>query len=128
VETATVPAARLDEIANGWKQRFDAYLGDIQRRMGTGEASTEEADTIVNLERTVLLYDLMMGELLETDPGDATELDSGASLKALSRRLTARCRHDAPTLHAALAYTHARGNLRRQWDGRAWRWGWVDQL
>ncbi|MEE4609333.1 MAG: radical SAM protein [Desulfobacteraceae bacterium] len=128
VETASVPAARLDEIAGGWKERFDAYLGDIQRRMATGTASADEADTIVNLERTVLLYDLMMGELLETDPGDATESDSAAALGALSRRLAARCRHDAPTLHAALTFTQTQGNLRRQWDGRAWRWGWVDQL
>ncbi len=128
VETATVPAARLDEIAGGWKDRFDAYLGDIQRRMGTGEASADEADTIVNLERTVLLYDLMMGELLETDPGDAAQLDSTSSLDALSQRLAARCRHDAPTLHAALAYTHAQGNLRRQWDRNVWRWQWVDGI
>jgi hypothetical protein len=128
VETATVPAARLDEIAGGWKQRFDTYLGDIQRRMGTGEASADEADTIINLERTVLLYDLMMGELLETDPGDAAQFNSTSSLDALSQRLATRCRYDAPTLHAALSFTHDQDNLRRQWDGKAWRWRWVDEL
>ncbi len=128
VETASVPAARLDEIAGGWKQRFDAYLGDIQRRMGTGEASADEAETIINLERTVLLYDLMMGELLETDPGEAGETDAAASLDALSRRLAGHCRYDAPVLEAALAFTHARGNLRQVKDAHAWRWQWVDGL
>ena len=128
VETATVPAARLDEIAGGWKERFDTYLGDIQRRMGTGEASADEAATIVNLERTVLLYDLMMGELLENDAGEAQNLDPATSLEALSRRLAARCRHGAPAIHAALAYTHAQGNLRRQRDESVWRWRWVDRL
>ena len=128
VETATVPAARLDEIAGGWKERFDTYLGDIQRRMGTGEASADEAETIVNLERTVLLYDLMMGELLETDAGEAQDPDPATSLEALSRRLAPRCRYDAPTLQAALAFTHDHGNLRRQRDGHVWRWQWVDGL
>ncbi len=128
VETATVPAARLDEIAGGWKERFDAYLGDIQRRMGTGEASADEADTILNLERTILLYDLMMGELLETDPGDAREVEPAASLKDLSRRLAGRCRYDAPTLQAALTHTHSQGNLRRCRDCGTWRWRWVEQL
>ena len=128
VETATVPAARLDEIAGGWKERFDAYLGDIQRRMGTGEASTDEADTIINLERTILLYDLMMGELLETDPGEAEGTDPAAFLEGLSRRLFGRCRHEASAIHAALVHTEAQGNLRRCWDGSVWRWQWVDRL
>ena len=128
VETATVPAARLDEIAGGWKERFDAYLGDIQRRMGTGEASADEADTILNLERTILLYDLMMGELLETDPGEVQDAETTASLEGLSRRLAARCRYDAPTLHAALTFTHQQGNLHQRRDGNAWRWQWVDGL
>jgi hypothetical protein len=96
--------------------------------MGTGEASADEADTIINLERTVLLYDLMMGELLETDLGDAAQFNSTSSLDALSQRLAARCRYDAPTLHAALSFTHDQDNLRRQWDGKAWRWRWVDEL
>ncbi len=128
VETASVPAARLDEIAGGWKERFDAYLGDIQRRMGTGEASQDEADTIINLERTVLLYDLMMKELIETDPGESEGADAAASLENLSRRLAARCRYDAPALHAALAYTHANGNLRRCRDGGTLCWRWVERL
>ena len=128
VETASVPAARLDEIAGGWKERFDAYLGDIQRRMGTGEASADEADTIINLERTILLYDLMMGELLETDPGDAHEVEATASLEGLSQRLATRCRYDAPTLHAALTHTHGQGNLCYCRDTNARRWRWVDQL
>jgi anaerobic magnesium-protoporphyrin IX monomethyl ester cyclase len=128
VETDTVPAARLDAIAGGWKQRFDAYLGDIQRRMGTGDARADEAAIIDNLERTVLLYDLMMGELLETDAGDDRDFDPASSLEALGRRLAARCRYDAPTLCAALAFTHARGNLRRHRDGQIWRWRWVDAL
>jgi anaerobic magnesium-protoporphyrin IX monomethyl ester cyclase len=60
VETPTVSREMFDEFIIGWEKIYDEHLEEIGRRMKTGEASEEEASQIINLERTVLVYDRMM--------------------------------------------------------------------
>jgi anaerobic magnesium-protoporphyrin IX monomethyl ester cyclase len=60
VETPTVSLEMFDEFIIGWEKIYDEHLEEIGRRMKTGEASEEEASQIINLERTVLVYDRMM--------------------------------------------------------------------
>ncbi len=64
-ETATVDQMTLDDVVIEWEQKFDEWLGDIKSRMGTGGATEEEARMLTGLEHTVLIYDLMMGRIIE---------------------------------------------------------------
>jgi hypothetical protein len=65
VETPSVSRQMLDDIVMNWENNFNRYLGAIAERMAAGEASEEEAWPLVNLERTMLYYDLMMKSIIE---------------------------------------------------------------
>jgi anaerobic magnesium-protoporphyrin IX monomethyl ester cyclase len=65
VETPSVSRQMLDAIVIRWENDFNRYLGLVAERMAAGEASEAEAWPLVNLERTVTIYDLMMENALE---------------------------------------------------------------
>ncbi len=65
VENGGIRPAILDKVASGWMERFDLWLGDVEKRMAEGTARPDEADQLINLKHTVLVYDLMMGRLIE---------------------------------------------------------------
>ena len=65
VETPAVSRKMLDDIVIQWENDFNRYLGLVAERMAAGEASEEEAWPLVNLERTVAIYDMMMENALE---------------------------------------------------------------
>jgi len=67
VETPDVSQNMMNAIVMEWEDDFNRQLGRIADRIKSGEASESEAYTLINLERTVLLYDLMMNQILETD-------------------------------------------------------------
>lgn len=116
--------ARLDAIADGWQARFIDYLADIQQRMQTGAASDDEAAQIHNMNRTVILYEMMMGEMLAevtTAAGDGLT----ALAQAVAPRLPA---FDAGTIHAALQHAWEGGGLRRLAENGRVRWSWIDIL
>ena len=101
--TPTVPsprprpstATRSTSIAVEWEDRFNRYLGDIQERMQKGEASADEAHQLTNLERIVLVYDLMMKTVIEqtgTWP-DREATNAAGLLDGLIRRVDAATQH-----------------------------------
>ena len=55
----------LDEIATEWKDEYDGYLEDIKNRLKKGQATPDEIWELKNLERFVLIYDLMMKNVIE---------------------------------------------------------------
>jgi hypothetical protein len=68
----------LDAIAIEWETAFNRYLGEIKERMLSGAAGADEAQQLINLERIVVVYDLMMKQVIENagcwkaDGADAT--------------------------------------------------------
>lgn len=66
VETSSVSRKMLDDIVINWENDFNKYLGLLAERIASGEASVDEAWPLENLERTVLLYNLMMENSLES--------------------------------------------------------------
>jgi anaerobic magnesium-protoporphyrin IX monomethyl ester cyclase len=116
--------ARLDAIAEGWQGRFLDYLADIQRRMQSGDASPEEAAQIHNMNRTAILYEMMMGDMLA---GVGTPREEG--LAALARVVAPRLpRFDLPAIQAALQQAWDVGGLRRQNGSGPARWFWQETL
>jgi radical SAM superfamily enzyme YgiQ (UPF0313 family) len=110
VENSGIRSEVLDEVASGWMRRFDLWLGDVENRMARGEARPDEIDQVVNLKRTVLTYDLMMGSLLEqygSLPPEAGSLPDTDRLAQLAATLAGFVQNPpeeiADTLNRALA-------------------------
>ena len=119
VDTGAVTPEALDEIVVGWKKRFDAWLGDVESRMATGEATADEAAQLVNLKRTVLTYDLMMDRSLEKFGGSG---NGAASLSRLADTLSVTTGHSIAALADALGDLFDRDLIKRNSGG----WSWVD--
>ncbi len=85
VETSSVSQDMLNETVMEWEKKFDERLGKIKRLMERGEATKEEAWQLQKLEHTVLIYDLMMGRVLEEKGfwNHKDKTDSGDALKKL---------------------------------------------
>ena len=65
VETPAVNSRVLNEIVIDWENEYNQLLADIKERMQKKEASDEDAQQVINLERIVLIYDLMMKNEVE---------------------------------------------------------------
>jgi hypothetical protein len=125
-ETATVDCERLDRIAADWEGRFTRYLGDIRDRMGLGRATAEETHQLTNLERIVLVYDLMMARTVERV--GAWRGPREGALGELVRRVQREFPAKAATAAEALAKTADRGDLVCEAAGGTVRWRWQDAI
>jgi hypothetical protein len=131
VETPTVSRKMLDEIVIDWQNEYHAYLADIRERMQRGEASPAESWQLTNLERIVLVYDLMMKGVVEKY-GSWPEPDCFESDEALLNQLAGRIMHttdcNKETLADTLLYALQQGDLMRVRKNGRIRWKWVDYL
>ena len=133
IETPEVTRDQLNDIVIQWEGDFNAYLGSIAERMASGEASPEEAWPLVNLEHTVRIYDLMMGQLIETAGSWQTLLpkDSPADslLFELIGRLASLTGIDSEKLRSTLAHAVACDHLRYTLkDNGGIQWKWTDEI
>jgi anaerobic magnesium-protoporphyrin IX monomethyl ester cyclase len=131
VETAGVKKACMDAIVASWEQRFEAWLGDLKRKREAGGADPAEIRPLENLERTVLIYDLMMTAALEekgrwpvTDPPPSRD----RALGTLAGRVAAKVSHPVPAIRAALDRAEKEGNLTGRIRNGEISWHWVDRL
>ncbi|MCP3951403.1 MAG: B12-binding domain-containing radical SAM protein [Desulfobacterales bacterium] len=127
VKNAGIQPEVLDKVAADWMQRFDLWLGDVEKRMATGQAQPDEVAQVVNLKRTVLIYDLMMGRLVEAHgnwPLAAEVLSESARIDELAETLAPHVKNPSAeivdTLHhalqsGALAWEVAKGEKRLRW-------------
>jgi radical SAM superfamily enzyme YgiQ (UPF0313 family) len=131
VETQAVDRQMLDNIVIKWEDEYNQLLGDIKQRMQTDEASDEEVYQLTNLERIVLVYDLMMQNAVEQKgywPYDGLPLNPEGSLTILSGRIGATVDTEPQLLYDTLSHALRQGNLAyTQSDGTV-RWQWVDFL
>jgi radical SAM superfamily enzyme YgiQ (UPF0313 family) len=131
VETPTVTPKMLDEIVIEWKNDFDEWLGEIKRHMETGEATEDEVSLLTNLERTVLIYDLMMGRIIEEKGAwrnNGKPFAGPDALKTLVDRVTRSTRHQSENVSSSLASAIEHGNLTYEENHGTVRWKWVDYI
>ncbi|MEJ5357947.1 MAG: radical SAM protein [Desulfobacterales bacterium] len=126
-ETEAAPAALLETVARDWEGRFQKYLAEIGRRRDEGKAGEQERRTLENLERIVLLYELMMGEAVE-GAGSWELPDGGDPLAGLLERVGSSFAGDRNKLAAALSSAFGRGDLECVREGRAVRFRWRESL
>ncbi len=131
VETPAVNRQMLDAIAADWQNEYNGYLEDIKNRMQKGQATADEIWEVTNLERIVLIYDLMMQNVVEekgswqTGKNPLSETDLLVTLVNRIKDTTAGKPED---LHSALQYAVSQGNLTAEVEGKSVRWRWVDYL
>jgi radical SAM superfamily enzyme YgiQ (UPF0313 family) len=132
VETPAVNQKTLDNIVVKWEQEYDHYLADIQARRGRQEATEAQIQEIENLERIVLVYDLMMKGLIEQKGvwphGKQPLLSTQENLKILSDRLSDSVDARPAILFRTLDQALKQGNLKCTELNGTIRWQWVDFL
>ena len=129
VETPTVNRHALDEIATEWKDQYDGYLEDIKNRMKKGQATANEIWELKNLERIVLIYDLMMKNVIEEKGAWKTEknpLSATEALNALVDRIKNLTDSTADEINETLSYAIQQGNLNYNIKDGQINWEWID--
>ncbi len=131
VETPAVDRQTLDDIVMGWEDEYTLLLGDIKQRMQEKTASAQEADQVNNLERIVLVYDLMMKNVIEqkgswSHNGQPIRIRDNLNILAdkISTELDAAPQLIRDTLNQALQ----KGDLICQETDKTIRWQWVDYI
>ena len=131
VETPTVKRRMLDAVVVRWENEYNQLLANIKHRMQKNEASNEEAQQVINLERIVLVYDLMMGNEVERWgfwSHDVHAPDLEDSLKKLADRISRSVDATFEMLYDTLGHAHRQGHLTYTHTHGKLRWQWVDYL
>ena len=130
-ETSRVSREMLDKIIVGWEDKYNAYLGDIKKRMRTGEADDGEAAQVINLERIVLIYDLMMSGALEQEgriPLSGQSTGNQKELKLLAQNVNRFTKFSENQVFETLCHAKKQCNLKCRKRGDHIKWEWVDYL
>jgi radical SAM superfamily enzyme YgiQ (UPF0313 family) len=127
---AGLDPAELDALAAKWERRLQVYLEDIRRKMDRGAATPEERGQILNMERTVILYELMMGGVLEgLRLQSASAVPEEDQLRLIARQAAGHLPAYTPEQIAdALLAADRRQGLRRVRSNGHDHWEWVDYL
>jgi len=131
VETPAVTREMLDQIVIEWEEEFDERLGEIKRLRGTGDATEAEASLLTNLEHTVLIYDLMMGHVIEEHGSwhnDGVPVSGPDVLETLVDRIVNTTQHRHADVASSLASATARGSLLYEEKQGQVRWKWADYI
>jgi radical SAM superfamily enzyme YgiQ (UPF0313 family) len=131
VETPTVTKEMLDDIVSEWEGKYHAFLGNIRKRMNRGESTRDESWQLINLERIVLVYELMMADIIEkcgTWPETESPVSGRVVLQKLMRRIRDLKPHDEDMLSDTLHYHLEQGNLRYDQKNGQVCWKWLDYL
>ena len=131
VETPTVKHRMLDEIVIKWEDEYNQLLADIKQRMQKNEASDEEAQQVINLERIVLIYDLMMGNEVErrgswSHEGRTPGVED--SLEKLAGKISQTVDSTPEEIYSTLDHAYREGHLTYAHSNGNLRWEWVDYL
>ncbi len=131
VETPAVDRQMLDEIVIGWENEYTLLLGDIKQRMLKQAASVQEAAQVNNLERIVLVYDLMMKNVIEQKgswPHGAQQFSTADNLKILVDKISHELDATPQLIRDTLSHALHKGDIICQEADGLIRWQWVDYL
>jgi radical SAM superfamily enzyme YgiQ (UPF0313 family) len=131
VETPSVNHRTLDDIVVKWEAEYDEYLSDIQGRMAKKEATKDEIWEIENLERIVLVYDLMMKRVIEENGSHyhrGSLPTDKALLTLLSKKICQAMDYDLQRVYETVSNAVWQGNLKHVYESGQVKWQWVDYL
>jgi len=121
----------LDQVVIAWEEEFNERLGEIKVRMGTGDATEEEASLLTNLEHTVLIYDLMMDHIIEKQGcwrNGGKPLSAPDAFKILVDRVVGATGLREAAVSSSLAPAVECGNLSYEEKHGQIQWRWADYI
>jgi anaerobic magnesium-protoporphyrin IX monomethyl ester cyclase len=128
VETSTVNREMLDEIVIDWEQKYKNYLGTLKELRESGEGTPEEVWPLTRLEHTVLIYDLMMADAIETH-GLLDTPGGGDGFSLLVEKIGGLFpKYTIEQWRNTLTFAVDQGYLKCFAADGATRWAWVDYL
>ena len=131
METPAVDRQTLDEIVIGWEDEYTLLLGDIKQRMLKNAASIQEAEQVNNLERIVLVYDLMMKNVIEQKgswPHAGQQISAEDNLKILVDKISKGLEATPQLIRDTLSHALQKGDMTCQAADGMIRWQWVEYL
>ena len=131
METPAVNRQTLDNIVIDWEDEFNQLLADIKQRMLEKAASPQEAEQVNNLERIVLVYDLMMNNVIEEKGSwshHGRRMNVQDNLKILSDKIRDKLEASPQLIQDTLSLARQKGDLVCQEYSAMIRWQWVDYL
>jgi len=131
VETPAVDRQMLDDIVIDWENEYNQLLADIKQRMEKNSASAQEAEQLNNLERIVLVYDLMMKSFIEqngTWAHDAHPQRREDSLDILCDKISTALNAGPQLIRDTLNHALRQGDLVCQDSAETTRWQWRDYI
>ena len=131
VETPAVDRQMLDDIVIDWENEYNQLLADIKQRMEKNAASAQEAEQLNNLERIVLVYDLMMKSFIEqngTWPHDGQPQRQEDSLDILCDKISTALNAGPQLIRDTLNRALGQGDLVCQNFAGTTRWQWRDYI
>ena len=99
--------------------------------MAKGSATQEEADQLIGLERTVMIYELMMNGVLDRNGSwkqNGRSLSKTEAITELTEHISSIRKMDKAKLTDALSNAVEQGNLIREVRKGLVGWRWVDHL
>ncbi len=131
VETAAAGRQQLNTVVSKWEDRYNQYLGHIQKNIQAGKASADEIIPLENLERAVIVYELMMNNIIEENGAwlhQDPQINAAQNRKLLTERILSVRKVDGNILESALMQTVANENLNCYAMGGRVKWQWHDYL
>ncbi len=131
VETPGVDRNLLDEIVIDWEDEYNQLLADIKQRMREKTASEQEARQVSNLERTVLVYDLMMKSIIERKGSwscNGRPMRTADTLNTLSDRVRTAIDADPRLILDTLNHAVNAGDLICRNEDDIIKWQWAERL
>ena len=131
VETPAVDRKMLDAIVIGWEDEYNQLLGDIKRRMPLNTASAQEIEQLTNLERIVLVYDLMMKNIIEHNGSwlrGRKPMTAAENLKLLCEKISTTLDAAPQLIRDTLSLALQQGDLRCRQTDETIRWEWADYI
>jgi nuclear transport factor 2 (NTF2) superfamily protein len=121
----------LNSIANDWERITHETLADIRERMKSGDVSDDEAWQVNNLDRFLLLYNLMMDRSIEENAtwrNGEIVYDDREAIAQLATRLKDDAIGEESLVEDVLTYAFERGSLRFERKDDQVRWKWQNYI
>jgi anaerobic magnesium-protoporphyrin IX monomethyl ester cyclase len=131
VRTPEATPEMLNQVVLEWEEEFDKYLGFIKERREKGLTDEEESWPLDNLERIVLIYELMMNRIIEEHgrwPVWEQPSDDDGPVQSLVGRVAALTEEPENLVDHTLRYAIEHGHLRYDTMDDHTVFSWVDYL
>ena len=129
VETVAVNRRALNAVVVDWENKYNQYLAHISKRIQNGNATADETKQLKDLEKAVMIYELMMKNMIEENGSlslsdNDSKMNAEMGLEVLMDRITRSSDMDPNKLKVTLQQVVENGNLKLNHKDGQLRWEW----